>query len=42
MRKINLEKILYSLQNELYEINVDKDIVAKARLSIDRMLEIKK
>ncbi len=42
MRKINLEKILYSLQNEVYEINVDDKIITKARLSIYRMLDIKK
>ncbi|RJP25715.1 MAG: quinolinate synthase [Candidatus Omnitrophota bacterium] len=40
MRKITLEKILYSLEHEVYEVNVDEEIAERARKAIDRMLEI--
>jgi len=40
MKRINLEKILWSLEDLTYEITVESDIIKKARLSIDRMLEI--
>lgn len=40
MRRITLEKILYSLQNEVYEVTVPEDIAAKARQAIDRMIAI--
>jgi quinolinate synthase len=40
MKRINLEKILWSLEDLTYEITVEPDIIKKARLSIDRMLEI--
>lgn len=39
MKKINLEKVLWSLENASYEIMLPPDIVKKARLSIDRMLQ---
>src|SRR3989338_4069784 len=42
MRKITLDKILFSLENEKYEVNVPEDIRLKAKKSIDRMLEIGK
>ncbi len=40
MRKITLEKILYSLENDVYEVTVDEQIAERARKAIDRMLEI--
>jgi quinolinate synthase len=40
MKKINLEKVLFSLENLSYEITLPPDIMEKARLSIDRMLQI--
>ena len=39
MKKINLEKILHALENLFYEITLPPDIMEKARLSIDRMLQ---
>ena len=41
MQMITLEKILYSLENEVYEVTVDPDIAKKALVSINRMLEVK-
>ncbi|MBN2326561.1 MAG: quinolinate synthase [Candidatus Omnitrophica bacterium] len=41
MRKITLEKILYSLENEVYEVDVDPTIAKRALVAINRMLEIK-
>ena len=40
MKRITLEKILWSLQDLTYEITVPPDIADKARTSIKRMLEI--
>jgi quinolinate synthase len=40
MKKITLEKVLWSLEDLSYEITVPPDIMKKARLSIDRMLQI--
>ena len=40
MRKITLEKILYSLEQEVYEVNVSPAIAQRARVAIDRMLEV--
>jgi len=39
MKKNTLEKILFSLENMKYEINVPGDIRLRARRSIERMLE---
>ncbi len=39
MKRINLEKVLHSLENMSYEITLPPDILEKARLSIDRMLQ---
>lgn len=39
MKKINLEKVLRSLETMSYEITLPPDIMEKARLSIDRMLQ---
>ncbi|MFZ2399365.1 MAG: quinolinate synthase NadA, partial [Smithella sp.] len=40
MKKITLEKVLWSLEDLSFEITVEPDIMEKARLSIDRMLKI--
>lgn len=40
MKKINLEKVLRSLENLSYEITVPPEVMKKARLSIERMLQI--
>jgi quinolinate synthase len=40
MKRINLEKVLWSLTDMVHEITVPQDIMDKARLSIERMLKI--
>jgi quinolinate synthase len=40
MKKITLEKILWSLEKMQYEIKVPDEICKKARKSVDRMVEI--
>lgn len=40
MKMIDLNKILNSLKNDTYEINLEKDLMEKARRPIMRMLEI--
>jgi len=40
MKKINLQKVHYSLLNYVYEVKVPTHISEKAKLSIDRMLAI--
>ena len=40
MKKISLEKIVWSLEDMQYQITVDPDIADKAKLSLDRMLEV--
>lgn len=40
MKRINLEKVLWSLEDLTYEITVPPDIMDKARLSIERMLQV--
>ena len=40
MKRINLEKVLWSLEDLTYEITVPQDIMGKARLSIERMLQV--
>jgi quinolinate synthase len=38
MKRINLPKILESLMLNVHEIKIDQDILEKARLPIERML----
>ncbi|MEE9911225.1 MAG: quinolinate synthase NadA [Deltaproteobacteria bacterium] len=40
MKRINLEKILWSLQDGIHEITVPRETMDKARSAIERMLEI--
>ncbi len=40
MKLNNLEKILWSLEDMVYRVNVPEDIAKRAKKSIDRMLEI--
>ena len=40
MKRISLKKIYDAIRFNQYQIQVDKVIIDKARLSIDRMLEI--
>jgi quinolinate synthase len=40
MKKITLPKILKALQDEAPEVTVDPAIAAKARVAVDRMLEM--
>ena len=40
MKKIDLEKVLWALEDMQYRITVPEDIADKARLSIERMLEL--
>jgi quinolinate synthase len=40
MKKTTLEKVLWSLEEEITEVNVPKNIASRARTAIDRMLEI--
>jgi quinolinate synthase len=40
MKKITLEKVLWSLEDMTHEITVPQEIMKKAKLSIDRMLKI--
>jgi len=40
MKQITLEKVYNSLAHDIYEVTVPKDVAAKARLAIDRMLSI--
>lgn len=40
MKMITLDKVLISLEEDIYEVKVPVDIAVKARKSIDRMLEL--
>jgi len=40
MKKITLEKILWSLEDMQYEINIPKQVAVKAKKALDRMVEI--
>jgi len=42
MKKNTLPKVLRSLQKEIYPVNIDKEIMKKARLALARMLEVSK
>ena len=38
MKKITLQKVLFSLEEQKYEVNVDQKVMAKAKKCIDKML----
>ena len=40
MKKITLEKVLHSLEDKKYEVAVEPQIADKAKLALDRMIEI--
>ena len=40
MKIITLEKVLEALKEEKYEVVVDKEIAAKARVGIQKMLDL--
>lgn len=40
MKRVTLDKVLWSLEDMKYKITVDKTIAARARKALDRMLEI--
>jgi quinolinate synthase len=40
MKQITLPRILRALQNKQYKVEIDPAIAARARLSVERMLEI--
>ena len=40
MKRITLPKILDALRNRQFEVTIDPDVAARARLSVERMLEI--
>jgi quinolinate synthase len=40
MKKITLEKVYNSICNDVYEVKVPKEIANKARLSIQRMMDL--
>lgn len=42
MKKITLEKILWSLYNMEHEVVVDPEVAAKARLAVERMIDLSK
>ncbi len=41
MKLINLEKVLWSLEDEVHEIKLPEEIINKAKTAIERMLQIK-
>ncbi len=40
MKKINLEKVLWALENDEFQVELDAAIMDKARHSLERMLEV--
>jgi quinolinate synthase len=41
MKLINLEKLMWSLKEEKYEIKIEADVIRKAKIAINRMMAIK-
>ncbi len=40
MKMITIDKVLHSLENDVYQVTVDPEMARAARLPVDRMLEI--
>ncbi len=40
MKMITIEKLLWSLEDLKYKVTVPKDVAARAKLAIDRMVSI--
>ena len=40
MKLISLEKVLWSLEDMVYQVKVPDDIAAKARVAIQKMLDL--
>jgi quinolinate synthase len=40
MKMITLEKVLNSLENDVHEVRVPEEVAARARLAIERMVQI--
>jgi len=40
MKKITLEKVLFSLEDMKYRISVDENIAEAARVAIERMVKV--
>lgn len=40
MKKITLEKVLWSLEDMKYEIKVDQEVASRAKASLDRMIQV--
>ncbi|MGC8764545.1 MAG: quinolinate synthase NadA [Brevinematia bacterium] len=40
MKKITIEKVLNSLEKEEYEVKIERNIIEKARVSIEKMLKL--
>ncbi len=40
MKMITIDKLLKSLEDEVYEVNVPKDVAEKARRAVERMIQI--
>ena len=40
MKLTTLEKVLWSLEDMIYEVTVPEAVMSRARLAVDRMLEI--
>ena len=41
MKKITLEKVYNCLKNETNKVEIEKEIMDKARISLKRMIELK-
>jgi quinolinate synthase len=41
MKRIRLEDVYRSLDEEIYEVHVDPDIMEKARVALERMISAK-
>ena len=40
MKKITLEKVLFSLEDMKYKISIDEDIAEKAKVALERMVKV--